>query len=252
VPVELAGETLAKSELALAARLSSPLERRRYLASHLALRCIVAEYFNVPPARIDFAAGPGGKPALSAAADACFNLSHSGGHALVALAHRRHVGVDVERVRSVDVDELAPVATTSQEQRDLRRCDDVDRAYAFLRLWTLKEAVLKARGVGLARDPTTVDVGAALAFRSPGWLWVDGTWACELKLRAGYVGAVAVCGEPAAIDLRQWAPRLPVESRRAGARHRSDCDAIDRGEAQMRSALSPRLPGQRRRLASPR
>lgn len=88
-------------------------------------------------------------PSLSATLD--FNWSHSGEHALVALAHGIAPGIDIElhkpRVRALD---LARRFFARDEADWLATLDGTTRDHAFLELWTAHEAVLKAIGRGIA------------------------------------------------------------------------------------------------------
>ncbi|QBB68919.1 4'-phosphopantetheinyl transferase superfamily protein [Pseudolysobacter antarcticus] len=92
-----------------------------------------------------------GKPFFDPAHDMDFNLSHSGDHALVALAQGQSIGVDLEhsgRRRSVLA--LAQRFFCASEFAALAALPEAQQQWAFLRLWTCKEAVLKALGRGIA------------------------------------------------------------------------------------------------------
>lgn len=85
---------------------------------------------------------------------------------------------------------------TVEEQEVLRACEPAARAERFTTLWTVKEAVLKARGLGVGSGLTTVAVtlderGAPRAVTAPGGPWSLCAWSPERGLRA----AVAVQGE---------------------------------------------------------
>jgi 4'-phosphopantetheinyl transferase len=134
VPEPTAGEA------ARAARFYTAELGRRYLQAHGALRAILERYTDVP---LNFALASGGKPFLPHARELKFNLSHSHEMALVAVALDVEVGVDVERYRPLpDYREIAdrffpPNSPRPSDERDFFRC------------WTVIEAMLKARGVGL-------------------------------------------------------------------------------------------------------
>jgi len=92
-----------------------------------------------------------GKPFFDPARDMDFNLSHSGDHALVALAQSQSIGIDLEhsgRQRSVLA--LAQRFFCASEFAALAALPEAQQQMAFLRLWTCKEAVLKALGRGIA------------------------------------------------------------------------------------------------------
>ncbi len=114
-----------------------------------------------------------------------FNLSHSGRHALIAIARDQPVGVDLEmQGRQRSVVDIAQRYFAAAESRALRALPPELRDAAFLRLWTGKEAVLKALGEGLSFGLDRVEfeldgAGHVIALRhvaSPlaetaGWNW---------------------------------------------------------------------------------
>lgn len=86
----------------------------------------------------------GGKPYF-VTGPICFNLSHSGDYVMCALSGNE-VGCDVEYKRDAGL-KIAKRFFSQAEQEYLAGCDDAD---AFAKLWTLKESVLKASGVGIS------------------------------------------------------------------------------------------------------
>ena len=92
IPLDLSGTlidrlapTLAPDELARADRLRVPRGRERFIAGRGALRDILGRYLGVPADRLSFLYGGRGKPALPGSGLE-FNLTHSGGLALLAVA----------------------------------------------------------------------------------------------------------------------------------------------------------------------
>jgi 4'-phosphopantetheinyl transferase len=136
--------------------------RRVFLRRILALRA------GCRPEELVFTIGEFGKPSLAHPdTDLCFSASSSGGWALVAVAAGRELGADVERLdarlgAAEELSRLARRVLTSSEQAELERLAPRARPRAFLRAWTRKEALLKALGTGLAREPDTVEVGPFL------------------------------------------------------------------------------------------
>ena len=136
----------------------------RYLSAHGALRIVLAHYLGCEPPALRFETGEHGKPFLEGSPIE-FNLSHSGDVALIAVASRRRVGVDVERLRAVvDLDDLAPRVCSPAEVSALAALAEPHRANAFLAMWTRKEALAKATGEGIGavmRDgrESAVDAG---------------------------------------------------------------------------------------------
>jgi len=145
----------------------------------------------VAPDRVAIEYGPHGKPLLAAHHPRVeFSVSHCGPVAAIAIS-TAPLGVDVERVRHVaDVESMAAQVFSADEQRAL--AEAADPSAAFLRGWTRKEAVLKARGTGFSADARelTVSLDEAPAFRleggkAEGWTLLDVS-------RGDHVAALAV------------------------------------------------------------
>lgn len=183
---------LSPEERARADRFAFAQDRQRYIAAHAALRRIVGERVGVRGDQLRFVAGPFGKPALvGPGAGLHFNLSHSGGIALVALCAAGEIGVDVEVPRRLlDAQALAAAHFTDDEARALAALPADARAQAFLMCWTRKEACLKALGVGLQLDARSFEVGLAPVAQPVGIATADGP--AQLMLHSFRVGAEAV------------------------------------------------------------
>lgn len=92
-----------------------------------------------------------GKPYAPSLPDVHFNLSHARDHVLIAIARGQPLGVDLERVdRRIATADLARRFFSSSEADALDALPAEAQSLAFLRLWTCKEAVLKALGEGLS------------------------------------------------------------------------------------------------------
>lgn len=128
--------------------MSDPTARRR--AAQRFLRRLLAAYRNGDADELALETGAHGKPAL-ADGSLAFNLSHSGDCAALAIARGVEVGVDLE-----SPSRPRPHAALAQRYFCRREAEAIaatigsERETAFLRLWTAKEAVLKALGRGLA------------------------------------------------------------------------------------------------------
>jgi len=145
---------LSDQERARAARFYHALDRHQFVVAHAVLRQTLGARLHVAPAQLDFEVGPHGKPYLprenAAGADIRFSLSHSGDLVLLVLTIGREVGVDVERI--VPENENEPLAReyfAPEEIAWLSAVDPASRSVQFYRLWTRKEAYLKACGAGL-------------------------------------------------------------------------------------------------------
>jgi 4'-phosphopantetheinyl transferase len=124
------------------------------------LRQVLARYVETEPEQLRFAYGVHGKPELAeAATDVEFNLSHAQDWFALAVSKTRAVGIDIEYSGTPrNCEAIAQSFFSVPEQRQLHQLPAGERAAAFLALWTRKEALLKACGVGLAapRDLATV------------------------------------------------------------------------------------------------
>lgn len=155
-----AGEalTLARvlndEEHARARRFHSPQLQARWTVARAALRIVLARALGCDPAAIAFAIDKRGKPALHLPYPGlAFSLSHSEGIALIALAEPARLGVDVEfRRPNSDLLEIARRYFKTDESVALAAMNDEHRTTAFYRIWTRKEAVLKALGVGVTES----------------------------------------------------------------------------------------------------
>ena len=113
------------------------------------LEAVLGAYLGLPPGEVRLDHGPHGKPRLPGAA-LRFNLSHSGAHWMLAVAHGRDVGADVEEVRPRgDVRELAEVGLPAAQAARVAAAAPARRPELFHRLWVRHEARLKCHGVGL-------------------------------------------------------------------------------------------------------
>ena len=142
--------------------LSSPgAPRDRVLAGGL-LRLALSRELAMAPPGIELARDRLGKPHLagearSRAGPLAFSVSYSGGAAACVVHRGLQAGIDLESTaRALPPPEIRETFLTPRERAYLEALRPERRDEGFLRLWTLKEAYLKARGVGLAVRPGSV------------------------------------------------------------------------------------------------
>lgn len=128
--------------------------RHAFLIARALVRGTLARYLGGEPAALRFRIGEHGRPALDPAAHPAaalrFNLSHTDGRAILAIA-RAEVGVDVERSeRSSDLIRIAEHSFAPAEVQALRELTGEALRRRFFATWTLKEAYIKAVGVGIS------------------------------------------------------------------------------------------------------
>lgn len=149
------------------------------------LRELLGSYTGVPPASLRFALNAYGKPVLPGRVS--FNVAHTSGLAVVAVARDIRVGTDVERIDPARASLLvADTFMSAAESNHLRTCGEDARAHEFFRLWTRREALIKARGTGWFDESSTTAVDGG---GSPGWWWR------ELPVGRRHASAVAGEGE---------------------------------------------------------
>ena len=128
-------------------------DRHQFLLTRALVRDVLSRYVGVEPSALMFTRNKYGKPSLALPADCpiTFSLSHTKGLSVCAVALDRPIGVDVENVhRSTHHEELADRFFAPSETAFLNGLRDDQKGSEFIRLWTLKEAFVKARGLGLS------------------------------------------------------------------------------------------------------
>ena len=125
--------------------------RRRFVVARSRLRSLLGQHLGLDPAAVVFVLNEYGKPSVVQAPSVHFSLSHSGDRALLAISDTLVVGADLEQVRPLEHLELARRNFHPQEVAAIEsQPTEGEQRQAFFRIWTLKEAVVKALGVGLS------------------------------------------------------------------------------------------------------
>lgn len=178
---------LSPEERQRALRFHHARDRWSYAAAHQLLRTMLTEFHGGSPLEWTFRLSPFGKPEIewdrAHAVAPRFNISHT--HGLVACGLTLdypgglELGVDVESLfRSINAADLAQRFFSENESRWLDTLPESDVQSAFIRLWTIKEAIAKATGRGLQLDfrsfscslnPLSVTFHDPLS--KPEWVW---------------------------------------------------------------------------------
>jgi 4'-phosphopantetheinyl transferase len=194
---------LNPGEEARARRYLSPLHGDQYRAGRGRLREILADMVGRDPASLTFVTGAAGKPALAGIEHPPdFNLSHTEDFAALAVCRTpvAALGIDIERIRPIERD-IARRFFSTTEVAALETLPSEAQIAAFYRIWTRKEAFVKATGDGLGFPLDAFDV--SLAAEAPALLRLAGraaldvaSWCMihlsEADLTAGVIGALAV------------------------------------------------------------
>jgi 4'-phosphopantetheinyl transferase len=179
-------------------------DRSRFITARGILRGMLSLHLGMEPREIEFSYSAKGKPSLGgdcAGRGLEFNLAHSGNLAVFAVARRRMVGVDVEQVRPVpDISAIIERSFSTRESARIKRLSGDEAARDFFKIWTRKEAWLKATGEGITGALKAIQVidpmgeGHTLAETAAG---SGRTRLClhDLSPAPGFLGALAVTAE---------------------------------------------------------
>jgi 4'-phosphopantetheinyl transferase len=199
---------LATDEATKADRFRFEKDRRHYSVARGTLRELLSRYLGVGSTDLRFTYSQFGKPELAfpEAPQVKFNLAHSGDVALYAFTLIGEVGVDVEFIRpEFTGDDIARRYFSLSELTSLSRLPDDVRHRGFFNCWARKEAIIKAKGVGLSLGLDQFDVtlapGEPVSLLRTRWNEAD---AARWSLRAIDVGeqyAAAI-----AIESHDWEP----------------------------------------------
>lgn len=130
-------------------------DRHLYLVAHALLRTSLSQYSEVQPASWTFSCGKFGRPEIDVSVPVNelirFNLSHTSGLAACAIARDVDIGIDVECLdRRTSCESIASRFFSPTEFEQLTKLPEAERQRRFLEYWTLKEAYIKACGMGLS------------------------------------------------------------------------------------------------------
>jgi len=170
----------------------SGLPLAHYRATRIALRRLLCTYAGVPAPLLRFHVSAAGKPCLPPPwTHLQFNISHAGAWSLLAFRLHEPVGIDVERIRSkTPIHSIARRFFTAAEADAIEAAGPEAARSLFFRLWTRKEALVKARGSTMLQDAGRV---APPLSDEPSSLSLDGRiWhICSPCIAPGYAAALA-------------------------------------------------------------
>lgn len=211
---------LSVGERKRAERFRFEKHRERWLAGRIALRRILADELDVACGEIEYDTGVHGKPSLGGklSGELEFNLSHSGGRALVGIARGAALGIDVEQIHLMeDLHAVAERHFAAEERERLFCLPESEQVPAFYRLWTRKEAYIKAIGTGLGHPLDRFAVtgetercefvhldGDAEAARQWSLVHID-PHCGEARDGDGFVGAMAIARPQETMAFRRFA-----------------------------------------------
>jgi 4'-phosphopantetheinyl transferase len=161
-------QLLCEDELGRASNIEAENVKTEFVINRGILRIILASYLGIKPREVKFKYNRNEKPTLSLRAksprpgigaigqeDIQFNLAHSYGLALYAFSSRHCIGADVEWMNRPSIEDpdgkysIAERFFSLKEREYLSKLGGETKRKAFFKLWTAKEALLKARGENL-------------------------------------------------------------------------------------------------------
>ncbi|HEY6924790.1 MAG TPA: 4'-phosphopantetheinyl transferase superfamily protein [Steroidobacteraceae bacterium] len=210
---------LSESERQQELRFHFARDRRRYLVTRALVRTVLSRYADIAPREWTFAVNDYGRPRIAntaaAAGEVAFNVSHTDGLIILAVARGHEIGVDVENtsVRAACID-IADRFFAPAEVSALHALPEARQQDRFFEYWTLKESYIKARSMGLSipldhfsfdllEDDIAISIHQDQGDRPERWRF----W--QMSLGPGYLGALCaerVSREPPLLMVRNVVP----------------------------------------------
>lgn len=125
------------------------------------LRKILAQYLKVTPKEIKFSYSEYGKPfvSLSKSSQLYFNISHSSEYFVIAVSECSEIGIDIEFCKKdINLFEVAQEVFTCNEIAKLSKLSEKNQILEFYKMWTIKEAYIKAIGRGFSFNPKLIEI----------------------------------------------------------------------------------------------
>ncbi len=145
---------LNDTETARAQRLLRPHVYERFVLARALLRQLLGHYLRCSPQEVHLQFSSYGKPSLDPSVHKMplqFNISHSQDYVMVALTKQNELGVDIEYHKALnDFNGIIERVFSASEQTWLASLPEPSQQAAFFKVWTRKEALTKAMGLGLS------------------------------------------------------------------------------------------------------
>ncbi|MCK5897787.1 MAG: 4'-phosphopantetheinyl transferase superfamily protein [Methylococcales bacterium] len=125
--------------------------RHQYLATRALVRTTLSKYVPIKAQDWQFLKNDYGKPAISPPQNLFFNLSHTENLIVCAVSRQKNIGVDIETINhKSSITEIAQRFFSPAETKALLHESNSVQKQRFFQYWTLKEAYIKAKGMGLS------------------------------------------------------------------------------------------------------
>ncbi len=209
-------DCLSEEENARADRLKIPEKQNQFVIVRACLRRILANILNTNTDHINIEYSEHGKPCIEQqyqGENICFNLSHSGSQAIIALTLGQEIGVDIEKMESgKDYKALSRRFFSGQERQQISSTDESQTENLFYACWARKEAFVKAIGDGFRYgldnfdvsleqdvDLTQIDTHESLE-NNPAWFNIN------INCQPGYAAALTVSDPGVTLRYRDRIP----------------------------------------------
>lgn len=211
---------LSPEEIVRARRFRFQCDRKRYLVKHGFLRQLLASYTGLIANRINIGIALNGKPYLKdCVSEIHFSTSRSESVAAFAFSRSGATGIDIERISPIaDMSDIVKRYFTPNEKHEIFSSPENLWLSCFYRIWTRKEAFLKALGDGLLLQLDSVDVSSAVVGTQPCEAWAEGSGAvkeifvADLEGPQGYMAAVASAEPLNKIVIKELTHSIPPGS----------------------------------------
>ncbi len=186
--------------------------RRRSRLSRAFLKCTISIYTGLGPESVAFETGGFGKPEIRNQGDygdLRFNATQSGETSLIGFSRRTRLGIDVETVDTrVDVRSIVEHYFALGESQRFREHAAEGRYDLFFRMWTLKEAYVKAIGKGLYHPLSSfeVPISSERSTSVEGHGEAEGWYFREIDVGQGIKAALVTDSPIANIRFWDWTP----------------------------------------------
>lgn len=187
-----------------------------HIASRGFLKHLLAHYVSITPEKIEIVMNTHGKPQLAHVHTLQFSISHTATHIVFALTQHSLLGVDLENQRDLnDYLDLAKRFFSVYEFDYLNQLPKAQIPQAFIRLWTLKEAFVKAVGFGLSYPLSdfSIDTGSGNPYILEKQQTKEPTkadeWSCfSWEVPSQHYLALVIQGKPQTLYYQQTRPGL--------------------------------------------
>ncbi len=135
-------------------------DKKEYTICRGVLRILLSKYLNIEPKKIMFNYNKYGKPSLNGnRSNIKFNVSHSKDMCTIAINQNNDIGIDIEFINpKVDTDDIVKDFFSEYEIKNYFNIEKKERLKMFYKIWTRKESLIKAYGMGLSISLDSFDV----------------------------------------------------------------------------------------------